>query len=85
MENRIAEFLLAAQPSRTGGTAAVLASGNLFNDGWLDSLLQLRLLNFLEKEFSVYIPPFRATVKNFETVSAIAALVASTQGSGAQG
>lgn len=75
MEREIAAFLQEAKPSLKGGIEAILASQDLFEDGWLDSLLNLRLLAFLEQASGKRIPALQVTRKNFRTVAAIAALV----------
>lgn len=75
MEEKIAQFLASAQPDRVGGAAAVLAARDLFAEGWLDSLLHLRLIVFLERELGVRVPPFQAHTANFSSVGAIRALL----------
>ncbi|MGE3261919.1 MAG: hypothetical protein AB7K68_09085 [Bacteriovoracia bacterium] len=79
MEAQIAAFLKKAHPSRNEDPAI---SPNLFTDNWLDSLLQLRLLSFLEQECKIYVPSFQVSLKNFQTVSSIAALVSKLQNAG---
>lgn len=79
MEEKIAQFLSAAHPTRKESPAA---SADLFKDGWLDSLLQLRLLNFLEQEFHIRIPAFQVSLRTFQNVAAITALVKKLQNAG---
>lgn len=73
--DKIAHFLKAARPSVKGGVPEILASKDLFADGWMDSLLHLSLLGFVEKEFSVKIPALSVSRKSFLTVNSIAALI----------
>ncbi len=75
VEKKIAAFLCAAHPSAADGTHSILTSHDLFSDGWLDSLLHLRLLAFLEKEFDLRVSPFQITRKSFQSVGSIAALL----------
>lgn len=82
MEEKIADFLLQAHPARKEERAAVIACPNLYRDAWLDSLLQLRLLAFLEQEFKIYIPAFQVSLATFQNVGAIAALVRKLQNAG---
>lgn len=79
MEEQIAKFLRQAHPQRGENPAA---SADLFKDGWLDSLLQLRLLNFLEQEFHVRIPAFQVSLRTFQNVHTITALVTKLQKAG---
>jgi acyl carrier protein len=72
---RIAQFLKDAKPTTKGGVAEILASKDLFTDGWMDSLLHLSLLGFVEKEFGVKVPALCVSRKSFLTVNSIAALV----------
>ncbi|MGZ3655360.1 MAG: hypothetical protein ACXVB9_06930 [Bdellovibrionota bacterium] len=74
-ESKIAGFLKDSNPSAKGGADAILSSRDLFADGWMDSLLHLKLLAFLEKNYGVRVAPLQATRKSFLTVGAIAALV----------
>jgi acyl carrier protein len=76
VEGRIAAFLREHHPSASGGVDAIFGSTDLFADGWLDSLLQLQLLDFLETEFGLRVSPFRVARRAFRSVSAIATLVA---------
>jgi acyl carrier protein len=75
LEKKVALFLKEAQPSRAQPVEEIALEKDLFASGWLDSLLQLRLLNFLESEFHIHISPFQFTWKNFQTVGKIADLV----------
>ena len=53
----------------------VTASKDLYQDGWLDSLLSVGLIQFMEKEFSVKFSPFDFTKKNFINIDALSNLV----------
>jgi len=75
IESKIAGFLKDANPSAKGDSSAITASRDLFADGWMDSLLHLKLLAFLEKNYGVRVAPFQATRKSFLTVDAIATLI----------
>ena len=79
MTERIANFLRQAHPQRNDDPSA---SADLFKDAWLDSLLQLRLLNFLEKEFHIHVPAFQVSLRTFQNVGAISALVEKLQKAG---
>lgn len=80
MEEQIADFLKKAKPSLSGGVEAILNSKDLFKDGWLDSLLNLQLLAFVEKTAGVKIPTAQVTRKNFQTVSSICAIAGKARG-----
>jgi acyl carrier protein len=58
---------------------AILASKDLFKDGWLDSLLNLQLLAFVEKNAGVKIPTAQVTRKSFQTVASICSLAKSAK------
>jgi|GEM_PF-6264162 len=73
--NKIAQFLKNARPDAKGGVPEILASSDLFTDGWMDSLLHLSLLGFVEKEFGVRVPALYVSRKSFLTVGNIAALI----------
>jgi len=72
IETKISDFLRAAHPSASG---SIEESSNLFADGWLDSLLHIKLLVFLEENFHLRISPLQITRKSFLTVRSIAELV----------
>lgn len=72
---KIAAFLKEAHPSAPGGVEQILASKDLFADGWMDSLLHLALLGFMEAEFGVRVPPLHVSRKTFLSVSAIEGLL----------
>ena len=74
-EQKIAAFLRESHPTASGGIEAILGSKDLFADGWIDSLLHLQLLAFLESSFGLRIPPFQVTRRNFASVSAISELI----------
>ncbi|NUM87833.1 MAG: hypothetical protein HUU37_01380 [Bdellovibrionales bacterium] len=72
------EKVAAMIQQRTGMSAtqeAILASTDLFRDGFLDSLASVSLVHELEREFQVKIGPFLITRTNLASVDAIMALV----------
>lgn len=71
----IAHFLKEAHPSTKEGVEDVLRSHDLYADGWLDSLLTLQLINRLEEEAGLRVPPFLVTRRQFASVAAIEELV----------
>mgnify|MGYP001597784887 CR=1 FL=1 len=73
--DKIAQFLKDARPSTKGGVAEILSSKDLFTDGWMDSLLHLSLLGFIEKEFHVKVPALCVSRKSFLSVNSIVALL----------
>lgn len=46
-------------------------------DGTIDSLGVTRLIDYLEKEFGVQIPPHEVTIENFRSPTTMAAMVES--------
>lgn len=48
---------------------------SLFEEGIIDSLGQVKLISFLEKNFSIAIEPGEITTENFDTINQIASLV----------
>ena len=80
MEQKISSFLQSAHPSSAIGEIA--ACPDLFSAGFLDSLLLLHLLSFLEKETGARIPPLRVSRKAFLTVESITRLVESVKNGG---
>ena len=74
-EDKIARFLKDAKPGAKGDAAAVMKSKDLFQDGWMDSLLHVKLLAWIEKEFGKKLPALCAARKNFLTVKSIAGMV----------
>jgi acyl carrier protein len=72
---KIAEFLRSAHPSSEKGVEEILASRDLFADGWMDSLLHLSLLGFMHSEFGVRVPPLNLSRKSFLTVQSIEGLL----------
>lgn len=74
-EEKIAKFLKDAKPSAQGDSASIQKSRDLFKDGWLDSLLHVKLLTWIEKEFGKKLPALCAARKNFTTVKGIAEMI----------
>lgn len=54
----------------------------LFESGVIDSLGHLKLISFLEKEFSISLSMDDLTWENFDSVNKIAALVGARKGGG---
>ncbi|MGZ3692835.1 MAG: hypothetical protein ACXWQO_01205 [Bdellovibrionota bacterium] len=79
MESKIVQFLQRAHPARQENP---FTSADLFKDEWLDSLLQLRLLTYLESEFQIYFPAVLVSLRNFQSISSIAELVRKLQNAG---
>lgn len=75
MEQKIAEFLKQAHPSSSWSEEDILRSEDLFADGILDSLLNLKLLLFVEKESGRRIPTLMVSRNNFRSVGALVALL----------
>ena len=67
------EVLSPGEGEGLGGDADLLASG------LLDSLAVMRLVGFLEKEFSISVPPEDVTIENFQTPCVIATYARSRQ------
>lgn len=55
--------------------ASTLNGQNLVEEGIIDSLAILMLINFIENQFSVTIQPEDVILENFETVEAITRLI----------
>lgn len=79
VQENIATFLLAQKPSRKGTTNDILHCRDLYTEGWLDSLLVLQLIAYLEKNMSLRIPIFMVTKNTFQNVDSIVALLEHTQ------
>jgi len=79
IEQKIILFLLENCKQPNISSEKISSCQDLYAHSLLDSLLNLRLLNFLEKEFSIQIPPFQVIRKNFLTVDSITKLVKSLQ------
>jgi acyl carrier protein len=75
MNQKIAEFLKSAQPSSSASVSDILSSQDLFADGYLDSILNLKLLAYVEKEAGMRIPPLQVTRKSFQNIPSIVALI----------
>lgn len=54
-------------------------SDNIFQSGFVSSIFAMRLLNFIEKEFSVQIPDDDILLKNFSSVDVMNDMVARLQ------
>ena len=69
----IAEHLLRS-------TAAPADDDALLTSGLIDSLAVIRLVDFLEQQFSIRVAPEAVTLENFETLAAMDAYVAAQRG-----
>jgi acyl carrier protein len=58
-----------------GGGASVATDDEIVLDGTVDSLGVTRLIEFLEREYSITIPAQDVTVEHFRSVSTMAAYV----------
>lgn len=67
----LSEFLPGEDPANLTSETALMSTGIL------DSLATLKLVAFLEKEFSIAIAPHEADVENLETIDRIVRLVTS--------
>jgi methoxymalonate biosynthesis acyl carrier protein len=56
---------------------------DIFSLGFVNSLLAMQLVAFVEKEFGVHVEDADLDLDNFRTVSSIASLVARKQGAAA--
>lgn len=66
---------ITTQLLNTNGTVELNADDNLLLSGLIDSHGVMRLVKFTEDSFAIKINPGDITLKNFKTVSAIAAFV----------
>lgn len=48
---------------------------SLFNEGIIDSLGNVKLISFLEKQYNISIEPGEITTENFDTLNQIVAFV----------
>lgn len=53
----------------------LLADDDLLNSGLIDSLGIMRLISFIESEFSMKVPPQDMVIENFMSVEAIATYI----------
>lgn len=70
-DNVIAAWIVAT----TLATRPVTPSTRLMDEGWLDSLQIVQLVEFLEERFSVAIDLDEMVPENFATIGAVTALV----------
>jgi acyl carrier protein len=73
----VIEDWIASVSLRTG---PLTATTRLVDEGWLDSLQIVQLVEFLEKRFSISIDLEDMVAENFATIGAVAALVARSAG-----
>ncbi len=62
-----------------GQGAGVTAEDEIVLDGTVDSLGVTRLVEFLESEFAVAVPPEDVTIDNFRSINTLAAYVRTQQ------
>lgn len=74
LRETIASFLLTQWPSRSAEKHALLSSKNLFTDGWLDSVIQVRLVVYLDRVTKKKVPAFRFSRNTFQSIEDIANL-----------
>lgn len=74
VEAVIQEFIQ-SQPDMANSAGAISYDRSLIASGIIDSLAVLRILEFLEKRFDVQFDPEDLTGENFDSISAMAALV----------
>jgi hypothetical protein len=67
-------FLVAYHPAGRGGAARLARSGNLWRE--VSSLTLLQLVAFVEDRFAIRVRPIDFAPQHFESVAAIARLVA---------
>jgi acyl carrier protein len=56
-------------------SVTITANDNLIEEGIIDSLAMLRLIQFVEEQFSVSIQPEDVIIENFESLDTISTLV----------
>lgn len=57
------------------GSTTISFNDNLIEEGIIDSLAILRLVNFVEVQFSVSIDPEDIIIENFESINTISNLI----------
>ncbi|MCO5144385.1 MAG: hypothetical protein M9962_14975 [Oligoflexia bacterium] len=72
--DNIAGFLLSQWPNRSNEKQNLLESKNLFDDNWLDSVTQVRLVLFLDQLTNKKIPALKFSRNTFQTIHSIAAI-----------
>ena len=50
-------------------------AASLFEEGIIDSLGNIKLISFLEKQYNIYFEPGEITTENFDTLNQIVAFV----------
>jgi acyl carrier protein len=78
-KDKIRQFLARFFKNRTIGDGE-----NIFELGFVNSLLALQLVQFLEKEFGITVEDDDLDLANFSTIDAMAALIERKQGSPAE-
>jgi acyl carrier protein len=76
MEDAIAKYV---SEDLLGGDRAVTAEEEIVLDGTVDSLGVTRLVDFMEREFAVSIPPEDVTIENFRSIATMASYIRTRQ------
>ncbi len=79
MEDAIIGFV--SQELLGGDGSSVTADDEIVLDGTVDSLGVTRLVDFIEKEFIVTVPPQDVTIENFRSIATMAEYVRAQQAS----
>ncbi len=77
VREKIRQFIIANMNSFE--EIELLDSDNIFQSGFVSSIFAMRLLNFIEKEFSVQIPDDDILLKNFSSVDVMNEMVSRLQ------
>lgn len=77
MEDAIIGFV--SQELLGGEGSSVTADDEIVLDGTVDSLGVTRLIDFIEKAFTVTVPPQDVTIENFRSISTMAEYVRERQ------
>jgi len=76
MTSSITESVRDFLKDRVRGAENVSGDENLFELGLVNSLFAMQLVNFVEKEFGVVVEDDDLTIEHFQSINAIADLVA---------
>ena len=74
-EQKVNEIIAKAVKESTGIDAELTPDQSLINDGILDSLNIVKVVQILQKEFNIEITAADITLDNFDTISAIIGFV----------
>ncbi len=62
-----------------GGEQSIAAEDDLLSSGLVDSLAIMRLISFIEQEYSIKVPPQDMTIEHFISVDAISNYIKSVK------